>query len=299
MKQCQKDLLSSNPDVVIFIDYPGFNIPMARYAKHHGYKTVFYISPQVWAWKEKRVITLKQVVDKMLVILPFEKDFYKKWNYEVQYVGHPLVQVVDEFKKNNLTIEKTSNASVALLPGSRLQEISKKLPIMLDLTRKFPDVDFAVAQAPSIDIDFYDSMLAPYPNVRLVKSKTYNLLMQSHAALVTSGTATLETALFGVPQVVCYKGSQLSYAIAKRLIKVKYISLVNLILDKPAVKELIQNELNVQNLETELQKILFNQAHKTQMFDDYNTLLNTLSKGGLASAQAAEIITDFTMELKH
>jgi len=299
MKQCQKDLLSSNPDVVIFIDYPGFNIPMARYAKHHGYKTVFYISPQVWAWKEKRVITLKQVVDKMLVILPFEKDFYKKWNYEVQYVGHPLVQVVDEFKKNNLTIEKTSNASVALLPGSRLQEISKKLPIMLDLTRKFPDVDFAVAQAPSIDIDFYDSMLAPYPNVRLVKSKTYNLLMQSHAALVTSGTATLETALFGVPQVVCYKGSQLSYAIAKRLIKVKYISLVNLILDKPAVKELIQNELNVHNLEIELHKILFNQAHKTQMFDDYNTLLNTLSKGGLASAQAAEIITDFTMELKH
>jgi lipid-A-disaccharide synthase len=299
MKQCQKDLLASNPDVVIFIDYPGFNIPMARFAKHHGYKTVFYISPQVWAWKEKRVITLKQVIDKMLVILPFEKDFYEKWNYEVQYVGHPLVQVVDEFKKNNPTIEKTDNISIALLPGSRIQEISKKLPIMLDLTRKFPDLDFAVAQAPSIDIDFYDSMLAPYPNVRLVKSKTYNLLMQSHAALVTSGTATLETALFGVPQVVCYKGSQLSYAIAKRLIKVKHISLVNLILDKPAVKELIQNELNTQNLEIELQKILFNESHRKQMFDDYNQLLNILSKGGLASAQAAEIITEFTLEVKN
>jgi lipid-A-disaccharide synthase len=299
MKQCQKDLIASNPDVVIFIDYPGFNIPMARFAKHHGYKTVFYISPQVWAWKEKRVITLKQVIDKMLVILPFEKDFYEKWNYEVQYVGHPLVQVVDEFKKNNPTIEKTDNISIALLPGSRIQEISKKLPIMLDLTRKFPDLDFAVAQAPSIDIDFYDSMLAPYPNVRLVKSKTYNLLMQSHAALVTSGTATLETALFGVPQVVCYKGSQLSYAIAKRLIKVKHISLVNLILDKPAVKELIQNELNTQNLEIELQKILFNESIRKQMFDDYNQLLNILSKGGLASAQAAEIITDFTLEVKN
>jgi len=299
MKQSQKDLLASNPDVVIFIDYPGFNIPMARFAKHHGFKSVFYISPQVWAWKEKRVITLKQVIDKMLVILPFEKDFYEKWNYEVQYVGHPLVQVVDEFKKNNPTIEKTDNISIALLPGSRIQEISKKLPIMLDLTRKFPDLDFAVAQAPSIDIDFYDSMLAPYPNVRLVKSKTYNLLMQSHAALVTSGTATLETALFGVPQVVCYKGSQLSYAIAKRLIKVKHISLVNLILDKPAVKELIQNELNTQNLEIELQKILFNESHRKQMFDDYNQLLNILSKGGLASAQAAEIITDFTLEVKN
>jgi lipid-A-disaccharide synthase len=293
MKQCQSDLLASKPDVVIFIDYPGFNIPMARFAKHHGFKTIFYISPQVWAWKEKRVITLKQVIDKMLVILPFEKDFYQKWNYEVEYVGHPLVQVVDEFKKNNPTIEKTEIISVALLPGSRMQEIRKKLPIMLDLTRKFPDIDFAVAQAPSIDINFYDDMLAPYPNVRLIKSKTYNLLMQSHAALVTSGTATLETALFNIPQVVCYKGSQLSYAIAKRLIKVKYISLVNLILDKPAVKELIQNELTVQNLEKELQKILFNETHKKQMMDDYIHLMNILSEGGLASAKAAEIITQF------
>jgi lipid-A-disaccharide synthase len=298
MKRCKKDLLETNPDLVIFIDYPGFNIPMARFAKHHGYKTIFYISPQVWAWKEKRVATLKQVIDKMLVILPFEKDFYKKWDYAVDYVGHPLVQVVDEFKKANPTIVKTSNLSIALLPGSRLQEISKKLPIMLELTRKFPEIDFAVAQAPSIDIDFYDSMLSYYPNVRLAKGRTYQLLMQSHAALVTSGTATLETALFGVPQVVCYKGSQLSYAIAKRLIKVKYISLVNLILDKTAVKELIQQELTVANLEKEIKKILFDAQHREQIAADYNNLYSLLSKGGLASAQAAAIIQDFVNPTK-
>ena len=298
MKRCKKDLLETNPDLVIFIDYPGFNIPMARFAKHHGYKTIFYISPQVWAWKEKRVATLKKVIDKMLVILPFEKDFYKKWDYAVDYVGHPLVQVVDEFKKANATIVKTNILSIALLPGSRLQEISKKLPIMLELTRKFPEIDFAVAQAPSIDIDFYDSMLSYYPNVRLAKGRTYQLLMQSHAALVTSGTATLETALFGVPQVVCYKGSQLSYAIAKRLIKVKYISLVNLILDKPAVKELIQQELTVANLEKEIKKMLFDAQHREQIAADYNNLYSLLSKGGLASAQAAAIIQDFVNPTK-
>ena len=298
MKRCKKDLLESNPDLVIFIDYPGFNIPMARFAKHHGYKTIFYISPQVWAWKEKRVAILKQVIDKMLVILPFEKDFYKKWDYAVDYVGHPLVQVVDEFKKANPTIVKTSNLSIALLPGSRLQEISKKLPIMLELTQKFPEIDFAVAQAPSIDIDFYDSMLSYYPNVRLAKGRTYQLLMQSHAALVTSGTATLETALFGVPQVVCYKGSQLSYAIAKRLIKVKYISLVNLILDKPAVKELIQQELTVANLEKEIKKMLFDAQHREKIAADYSNLYTLLSKGGMASAQAAAIINDFSSPAK-
>jgi lipid-A-disaccharide synthase len=298
MKRCKKDLLETNPDLVIFIDYPGFNIPMARFAKHHGYKTIFYISPQVWAWKEKRVAILKQVIDKMLVILPFEKDFYNKWDYAVDYVGHPLVQVVDEFKKANPTIVKTSNLSIALLPGSRLQEISKKLPIMLELTGRFPEVDFAVAQAPSIDIDFYDSMLSYYPNVRLAKGRTYQLLMQSHAALVTSGTATLETALFGIPQVVCYKGSQLSYAIAKRLIKVKYISLVNLILDRTAVKELIQQELTVANLEKELKNILFDEQHREQIAAEYSNLYSLLSKGGLASAQAAAIIHNFVNPTK-
>jgi lipid-A-disaccharide synthase len=169
---------------------------------------------------------------------------------------------------------------------------------MLELTRKFPEIDFAVAQAPSIDIDFYDSMLSYYPNVRLAKGRTYQLLMQSQAALVTSGTATLETALFGVPQVVCYKGSQLSYAIAKRLIKVKYISLVNLIIDKTAVKELIQQELTVANLEKEIKKILFDAQHREQIAADYNNLYSLLSKGGLASAQAAAIIQDFVNPTK-
>ncbi|MFN5648262.1 MAG: lipid-A-disaccharide synthase, partial [Sphingobacteriales bacterium] len=237
MKTCKKDLLAYKPDVVVLIDYPGFNIPMAQFAKKHGFKTIYYISPQVWAWKESRVKTIREVVDKMLVILPFEVDFYKKWNYEVTYVGHPLVQVIEDFKKANSTLTLTPHPSVALLPGSREQEIKKKLPIMLEATQHFPDVQFRIAQAPSLERSFYESMTAQYPNVELIQGKTYELLMQSHAALVTSGTATLETALFGVPEVVCYKGSAVSYEIAKRLIKVKYISLVNLILDKPAVKE--------------------------------------------------------------
>ncbi|MFN7686205.1 MAG: lipid-A-disaccharide synthase [Sphingobacteriales bacterium] len=256
MKTCKKDLLAYKPDVVVLIDYPGFNIPMAQFAKKHGFKTIYYISPQVWAWKESRVKTIREVVDKMLVILPFEVDFYKKWNYEVTYVGHPLVQVIEDFKKANSTLTLTPHPSVALLPGSREQEIKKKLPIMLETTRNFPDVQFRIAQAPSLERSFYESMTAQYPNVELIQGKTYELLMQSHAALVTSGTATLETALFGVPEVVCYKGSAVSYEIAKRLIKVKYISLVNLILDKPAVKELIQHDLTPENITTELKRLL-------------------------------------------
>lgn len=290
MKTCKKDLLAFKPDVVVLIDYPGFNIPMAQFAKKHGFKTIYYISPQVWAWKEGRVKTIREVVDKMLVILPFEVDFYKKWNYPVTYVGHPLVQVIDEFRKNaNLTL--TSHPSVALLPGSREQEIKKKLPIMLAATKNFPDVQFRIAQAPSLERSFYESMISNYPNVHLVQGKTYELLMQSHAALVTSGTATLETALFGVPEVVCYKGSAVSYAIAKRLIKVKYISLVNLILDRPAVKELIQHDLTPENLTTELRKLL-DPAQSTLIKQDLSELWNILSPGGAASENAAKIIVD-------
>lgn len=296
MKFCKKDILSFKPDVVIFIDYPGFNIPIAEFAKKNGYKTVYYISPQVWAWKEGRVRTLKKVIDKMLVILPFEKDFYKKWNYEVEYVGHPLVEVVEESRRcevrgAKLTVGQPSTVNrqptIALLPGSRKQEISIKLPIMLEVCKFFPDCRFVVAQAPSLSDDFISQYTKPYPNVGIVKGKTYNLLMESDAAMVTSGTATLETALFGIPEVVCYKGSPISYAIAKRVIKVKYISLVNLIMDKPVVTELIQDQLTPDNLKKELESLLYDPKRRERLANDYKELWEILSKGGHASAKAA------------
>ena len=293
LRYCKEDLDAFKPDAVIFIDYPGFNIPVAQFAHKKGFKTIYYISPQVWAWKENRVKTLREVVDKMLVILPFEKAFYRKWNYAVDYVGHPLVQVVDEYKTANPQLVKPSEIHIALLPGSRMQEINIKLPIMLAVTRDFPACRFSVAQAPSLDESFYAPFIQGYPNVQLVRGKTYELLMQSHAAMVTSGTATLETALFGVPEVVCYKGSRVSYEIAKRLIKVPYISLVNLILEKPAVKELIQDDLTPKNIKTELEKLLYNQAYREEILNNYKNLWDILGKGGAASAKAAWLITDY------
>jgi lipid-A-disaccharide synthase len=299
LKFCKEDLEAFAPDAVIFIDYPGFNIPVAQFAHKKGFRTIYYISPQVWAWKESRVKTLKEVIDKMLVILPFEKAFYHKWKYEVEYVGHPLVQVVDEFKISHAELVKPSEINIALLPGSRMQEINIKLPIMLEVSRYFPSCKFSVAQAPSLDDSFYAPMVKGYPNVQLVKEKTYELLMQSHAALVTSGTATLETALFGVPEVVCYKGSRISYEIAKRLIKVPYISLVNLILDKPAVKELIQEDLTPENIKSELDKLLYNRVHRDAVLSNYKALWEILSLEGAASAKAAKLITDFAKQNKH
>jgi lipid-A-disaccharide synthase len=306
MKFCKKDILTFKPDVVIFIDYPGFNIPIAEFAKKNGFKTVYYISPQVWAWKEGRVKTLKKVIDKMLVILPFEKDFYKKWNYDVEYVGHPLVEVIEENRKSiphvrdenrKLTAGQLSTVNrqpiIALLPGSRKQEISKKLPIMLEVCQFFPDCRFVVAQAPSLADEFILQFTDQYSNVKIVKGKTYQLLMESDAAMVTSGTATLETALFGIPEVVCYKGSAVSYEIAKRLIKVKYISLVNLIMDKLVVTELIQDELTPANLKKELESLLYDPQRRSQLAKDYLELWDVLSRGGHASSKAASSIYHF------
>lgn len=293
MKTCKEDMLAFAPDVVVFIDYAGFNLPVAKFAKQHGLKTVFYISPQVWAWKEKRVHTIKEVIDKMLVILPFEKTFYEKWDYPVSYVGHPLVQIIREYKEANPELKPGNTKTVALLPGSRLQEIRKKLPIMLEATDRFPNCRFLIAQAPSIDKEVYTEIIGKRTHVELVADKTYAILMQSHAALVTSGTATLETALFGVPEVVCYKGSRISYEIAKRLIKVKYISLVNLILDKPAVKELIQTALTPQNIEIELRAILEDEQRIAFLKEDYQQLQALLAQGGDASKTAAKITVDY------
>lgn len=307
LKVCKEDILQFKPDALILIDYPGFNLRIAKWAKEQGFKVIFYISPQVWAWKENRVKMMKQCIDKMLVILPFEKKYFKeKWNWDVEYVGHPLVEVVEANRKKNASASMliteypenhqsnyNSKGRIALLPGSRKQEIMKKLPIMLNVTKDFPEYEFIVAKAPAVDNQFYDNFLRNYHNVGSVRDQTYSLLSLSKAALVTSGTATLETALFGVPEVVCYKGSPLSYQIAKRVIKVKYISLVNLIMDKLVVKELIQHELNVENLEKELKALLNDPERISKLEKDYNDLKNLLSEGGHASAKAAQSIIRF------
>jgi lipid-A-disaccharide synthase len=291
---CKEDILAFKPDVLALIDYPGFNLRIARWAKEQGFKIIYYISPQVWAWKENRVKMMKQCIDKMLVILPFEKEYYQnKWQWEVEYVGHPLAEVIDRYKNTHPLPATTDKPVIALLPGSRKQEILKKLPIMLEVAQLFPQYQFVVARAAATEDTFYDALMKGFENVSSVKNDTYALLRKAKAALVTSGTATLETALFGVPEVVCYKGSWLSYQIGKRLVNIKYISLVNLIMDKLVVTELIQDQLTVDNLAAELKRITEEEAHLAGVKQDYAALYNLLHKGGDASANAAEQITGF------
>ena len=289
---CKKDITAFNPDALILIDYPGFNLRIAKWAKQQGIKVIYYISPQIWAWKENRIHQIKKNVDKMLVILPFEKAFYQKWNYNAEYVGHPLVEVINQFIENNKHNKNPweQKKVIALLPGSRKQEILKKLPIMLSVTKHFPDYHFVVAKAPGLEESFYDEMMSPYLNVSMVTNRTYDLLLHSQAALVTSGTATLETALFGVPEIICYKGNDISYQIDKRLIKIKFIGLVNLIMGREVVKELIQHELILQNILAELNLILTDSAKQQKIKSDYTELKKILSEGGNASKNAAAII---------
>jgi len=312
LKICKEDILRFKPDALILIDYPGFNLRIARWARQQklfgqgGGKIVYYISPQVWAWKENRVRQMKANIDKMIVIIPFEKNYFKnKWNWEVEYVGHPLRDLIENRQKSTVEAQLlnfkrglTDKPVVALLPGSRKQEIAKKLPIMLEVSKYFPHYEFVVAEAPSVEDEFYRHFTKPYSNVKAVKNRTYDLLMIAKAALVTSGTATLETALFGVPEVVCYKGSSLSYQIARRVIKVKYIAMVNLILDRPAVKELIQNDLTADNLRSELHELLTNEIRVETIRKDYAELKKILTQNGEvvergAAAKAAKIVVDF------
>ncbi|WP_407404533.1 lipid-A-disaccharide synthase [Chryseobacterium sp.] len=292
MKVCKNDIKTNNPDVLILVDYPGFNLRIAKFAKELGIKVVYYISPQLWAWKEGRVEIIRKYVDEMMVILPFEEDFYKKRHVKSHFVGHPLLDAIsdletingEDFRKEN---GLNSKEIIALLPGSREQEVDKMLQLMLSVRPYFENYQFVIAGAPSLEKSFYQKYVDE--NVHFVSNKTYDLLRCSKAALVTSGTATLETALLNIPEVVCYRGSKISYAIAKRLVKhIKYISLVNLIMDKEVVKELIQNELNTQNLVTELQQILEGDKRRI-MLDEYEILRSKLGGKG-ASDHAACII---------
>ena len=294
IKFCKEDLKSNQPDVLILVDYPGFNLRIAEFAKSLGIKVVYYISPQLWAWKEGRVEKIKKFVDEMLVILPFEKDFYKKHQVEAHFVGHPLLDAIsdlpqiniDQFKKDHNLNEKEI---IALLPGSREQEVTKMLELMLSVRPHFKEYQFVIAGAPSLAKEFYQRYVDE--NVHFVSNKTYDLLRCSRAALVTSGTATLETALLNVPEIVCYRTSKISYEIGKRVVKnIKFISLVNLIMDREIVKELIQKELNTENLVNELQKILEGQK-RDKMLENYELLREKLGGKG-ASEHAAEIIVN-------
>jgi len=295
IKFCKKDILQFKPDVLILIDYPGFNMRIAEFAKKNGIKIHYYISPQIWAWKENRIHKIKRDVDEMYVILPFEKDFYeKKHNFPVHFVGHPLIDAISkrEQVKEQKFREKhelSSRPIIALLPGSRKQEITKLLSVMLTMPAKFPNYQFVIAGAPSQDFDFYKPFISN-ENVKFISNKTYDLLSISYAAIVTSGTATLETALFKVPEIVCYKTSWLSFQIGKRLVDLKYISLVNLIMDREVVTELIQDDFNEKRLEMELNKIL-DENNRKEMFSNYFEL-ETILGGKGASNKVATLITN-------
>ena len=294
--QCKKDIIDYQPDAIILVDYPGFNFRIADFAHEKGFKVFYYISPQVWAWNRRRVKKVKLSVDKMLVILPFEEEFYKEYGVNVTYVGNPLLDELAKFGTANRSIFLRRNSLgekreiIALLPGSRKQEVKRVLPIMLRAASHFPDYQFVVAGVSSLDKSLYKKIMGN-SDVFLIENQTYELLQNSSAAIVTSGTATLETALFTVPEVVCYKATTLSYFLAKWMIKVKYISLVNLVMDKEVVKELIQGDLTEENIVNELELLLHNGKRQRQLLEDYEELKGRLGNAG-ASEKAAEVIID-------
>jgi lipid-A-disaccharide synthase len=289
---CKKDILSFNPDVVVFIDYPGFNLRMAKWAKKKGIKTAFYISPQIWAWKSGRVKIIRKYVDKMITILPFEKEFYHKHKVQVDYVGHPLLDEIDNFapEANYKTSLAGEMELLALLPGSRKQEVERMLPRMLQASSQLENHCVAIAKAPSLPFELYEKIIKKHTRlpIQLVENKMYQLLHVADFVWVTSGTATLETALFKVPQIVCYIADPFSYWIAKRLIKVKFISLVNLIMDRKIIPELIQSTCTVENIVHTFKQMKGTYA-KNELFENYNVLANILGGPG-ASQKAAEII---------
>jgi lipid-A-disaccharide synthase len=296
IKQCKKDIVEYKPDAIILVDYPGFNLRIAEWAKKSGIKVIYYISPQIWAWKQNRVYKIKKCVDKMYVVLPFEKDFYKKFDYQVDFVGHPLLDAIETYKENEfqekIFREKHTLGKkpiLAVLPGSRKQEIKIKLPIMLQAVSDFKNYEIVIAQSPNMVSTFYEQFIAD-KEIHLIQGETYEILNSAELALVTSGTATLETALFDVPQVVCYKGSRLSYMIAKQLIKVKFISLVNLIMNKEVVKELIQGECNSVAIRREILLLEKGGDKRKKMLEEYSILKNKLGGRGASSITAKSIL---------
>lgn len=293
-KKVKKDILAFKPDLLVLVDYPGFNLRMAKWAHQHQIKTDYYISPTVWAWKENRVNIIKQYIHKLFVILPFEEAFYAKHNLKVHFIGHPLVDAI-EFKKPQLkskelfvTENKLSDKPIiAILPGSRKQEIERMLNVMLDVTSHFPNYQFVVAGSNSLDQSNYQ-ILSSY-KIPVVYNQTYELLSYATAGIIKSGTSTLESALLNLPQVICYKGGNLSFKIAKKLVDVKYIGLPNLIMDAPLVKELVQDDFTISNIIDELKKLLFDKEYIETMLINYQKLRAHLGGTG-ASARLAQAL---------
>ena len=290
---CKEDITSFKPDALIFIDNSGFNLRIAKWAKQKDFQTSYYISPQVWASRAGRVQAIKRDVDYMYVILPFEEEFYKKYDYTVDFVGHPLIDAIESYSSTDEVnfreeYNLSNNPIIALLPGSRKQEITKMLSVMLSVTEDFKSYEFVIAGAPSQEYEFYKPFLQ-HKNIKFISNRTYDLLKISEAALVTSGTATLETALFKVPQVVCYKANAISYQIAKRIITLKFISLVNLIMNKEVVKELIQSDLNTNQLKSELEKILTS-PKRDEVLKNYEILQEKLGGRGASKKTATLIV---------
>ncbi len=292
---CKQDVAAWQPDVLVLIDFPGFNLRVAEFAKKSGLLVCYYISPKVWAWNQKRVLKIKKSVDHLFCILPFEVDFYKTWGMDVDYVGNPLLDAVAAFKpdadfrsNNSLNDKKI----IALLPGSRKQEISKLLPDMLGVVERFPDHQFVIAGAPSFNIEYYQQFLGD-KDIQVLFNSTYDILKNADAAVVASGTATLETALFHVPEVVVYKGSPASIFIARLVIRIRFISLVNLIIDKLVVKELIQQDCTPQTIGDEADKLVNDKDYRAAMLADFDELDNRMGEPG-ASAHTAELIVKYT-----
>jgi lipid-A-disaccharide synthase len=290
---CHQDILAFKPDVLVLVDFSGFNLRVAKFAKEHQLKVFYYISPKIWAWNQSRALKIKKLVDRMFVIMPFEEEFYNRYNYKVDYVGNPLKDAIAQFKpdpdfrrKNKLGNEPL----IAILPGSRQQEVQAMLEEMLKIVPSFPGYRFVIAAVSNLPAGFYEKFKRENL-IEVVSDQTYDLLSNSTAALVTSGTATLETALFWVPQVVVYKASRVTYIIVKALIKVNYISLVNLIADKEVVKELIQGDFNETNLRAELRKILEGK-HREKQLKDYKLLNDMLGENG-ASAKTAGLMVNY------
>lgn len=293
LRFCKSDIMQWKPDAIILVDYPGFNMRIAKFAKKLNLKVYYYIAPQVWAWKKRRVHSMHRDTDLAFVVMPFEKDFYASFGYKVEFTGHPMPDSIDLNKTVNFAEFCTQNALsnkpiIALIPGSRKQELHRILPYMLGVVNRFPDYQFVIAGVNSLGIDFYNKIVGKHP-VKVVFGQTHDLLRVSHAAAVTSGTATLETALLNVPQVVCYRMAFLTAIVAWMLVNVKYISLVNLILDKPTVKELIQYKFTSSTLADELSQILEPSHKREEMLQDYSILREKVGTGG-ASLKASDLI---------
>lgn len=293
-KKIKQAVLDFKPDALVLVDYPGFNLRMAKWAKPYGLKVFYYISPTVWAWKENRVNTIRDFVNKLFVILPFEKAFYAKHKIEVEFVGHPLLDAIENEKQtiqDRASFIKTHGLDekpiIAVLPGSRQQELDRMLNIMIQVKSDFPEYQFVVACAPNVSMDYFSKL--EQSGIKKVKNATYALLKYAQLGIIKSGTSTLEAALFELPQVVCYKSGGLTFAIAKRLVNVKYISLINLIMDKPVVKELIQTEMNAQNIGHELKKIISDSVYRNAMIRDYKAAYEHLGGTGASMRLAKGI----------